>query len=87
MSNDIFSDDDLETGKLSDLLKNKTQLKEFLGYENLSNMEKEINYLEEILNFDFKTSFYDEGSAKYKIPLISFEIFKVLLSTKVKKIT
>ena len=89
MSNNTISEnylgsDILEVEKLSDLLKNKTQLKEFFGYKNLTSLDKKIKHLEDILSFDFVKSFYDEESAKYKIPIISFEIFKVLFSLEEK---
>lgn len=89
MSNNDFTDnhldsDLLEISELSDILKNKTKLKEFFGYKNLTEVDKEIKYLEDILGLDFVESFFDEESRKYKIPIISFEIFKVLSSVEKK---
>lgn len=89
MSNNDFTDnhldsDLLEISELSDILKNKTELKEFFGYKNLTEVDKEIKYLEDILSLDFVKSFFDGESRKYKIPIISFEIFKVLSSLEKK---
>lgn len=89
MLNNEFTDnhldsDLLEISELSDILKNKTELKEFFGYKNLTEVDKEIKYLEDILSLDFVESFFDEVSRKYKIPIISFEIFKVLSSLEKK---
>ncbi|WP_368756807.1 hypothetical protein [Enterococcus avium] len=84
MANNYLSSDILEVEKLSDLLKNKTQLKESLGYKSFSRVDGKIEKLKNVLNLDFMDSFYDDEPKVFKIPIISFEILKVLLSMEIE---
>lgn len=65
---------------LSELTKTKKDISDFRNYTNQSSLEKDISWLETILEINFKENYFDEDSSKYRIPRVSFEIFKLLLS-------